>query len=304
MGTAPYAVALAAGMLAAFNPCGFALLPAYLGLLLGDGKAGVGRALAMSLAMTAGFVAVFGAFGAVVAPLAVAVEQHLPWVTVVIGVVLLGGGLWLAAGREIDLRLPGSRAGGAPGTSTLSMLGYGVAYAVASLSCTIGPFLAITSATFTQSGWLAGLSIFVTYGAGMGLVITVLAVAVVLARGAAVARLRAVLPYVGRLSGVLLLIAGAYVTYYGIYELRLFTGRGGPEDPVVDVAVGVQATIVRWIQAVPAWGWLVVLASLVALAVVLRRPLRKAPVDGRRALPDEQLVHPAVRPRAEEPPRG
>ena len=32
---APFALAFAAGTVAAFNPCGFALLPAYLGWFLG-----------------------------------------------------------------------------------------------------------------------------------------------------------------------------------------------------------------------------------------------------------------------------
>jgi cytochrome c biogenesis protein CcdA len=38
---APLGLAVAAGMLAAVNPCGFALLPAYLSLLIsGDGPRG------------------------------------------------------------------------------------------------------------------------------------------------------------------------------------------------------------------------------------------------------------------------
>ncbi|HEU4426559.1 MAG TPA: cytochrome c biogenesis protein CcdA, partial [Pilimelia sp.] len=70
----PLALALAAGMLAAVNPCGFALLPAYLSLLVagdepGGRGAAVGRALLSTAAMTAGFVAVFGTFGVLVTPL-------------------------------------------------------------------------------------------------------------------------------------------------------------------------------------------------------------------------------------------
>ena len=53
------ALALGAGMVAAINPCGFALLPAYLSLVvLGDGstsrRAAVGRALALTGALTLG----------------------------------------------------------------------------------------------------------------------------------------------------------------------------------------------------------------------------------------------------------
>ena len=271
---APYAVALAAGLVAAFNPCGFALLPAYLALVLGDqnGSSGaaVRRALGMSAAMTAGFVAVFGAFGLVVVPLALAVEQHLPWVTVVIGIALAGMGVWLAAGRQLTVSLPRMR-GGAPAATMLSMVGYGVAYAVASLSCTIGPFLALTSTTFTNVGLVAGVAIFVTYAIGMGLVIGVLAVAVALARGALVGQLRRVIPYVSRASGVLMIVAGAYVVYYGIYELRLFSGQTDGQDPVVGAAVEIQGIMARWVQAVDPWWWVFGLAVLVGVGELVRR---------------------------------
>ena len=39
------------------------------------------------------------------------------------------------------------------------MFGYGVGYAVASLSCTIGPFLAVTGAAFRRGPVLDGLMI-------------------------------------------------------------------------------------------------------------------------------------------------
>jgi len=273
---APYAVALAAGLVAAFNPCGFALLPAYLALVLGDRSpssgAAVRRALATSVAMTAGFVAVFGAFGLVVVPLALAVEQHLPWVTIVIGIALAGLGVWLATGRELLISMP--RVGGSPGASLRSMVGYGVAYAVASLSCTVGPFLALTSTTFTNVGVLAGVGIFVTFAVGMGLVVGVLAVAVALARGALVGRLRRALPYVGRASGVLLVLAGAYVAYYGVYELRLFSGQGGADDPVVGALGRVQGSVVRWVQSVDAWWWVAGLVVLLAASELARRSAR------------------------------
>jgi cytochrome c biogenesis protein CcdA len=61
------ALAFVAGMVAAFNPCGFAMLPAYLTLVIdpqsGGQLAAVGRALAATAAMALGFLAVFGSFG-------------------------------------------------------------------------------------------------------------------------------------------------------------------------------------------------------------------------------------------------
>ena len=288
MPDAPYALAVAAGMLAAANPCGFALLPAYVSLVVlgpdGEGAAGgpaaLRRALAMTAAMTGGFVAVFGVFGAVVTPLALAVEGYLPWVTVVIGLVLTGLGGWLLAGREVYVRLPRLRFAGVRATAW-SMAGYGAAYAVASLSCTVGPFLALTTATFRTGSPLAGVGVFVAYALGMGLVVGLVTVATALARDALVARVRRALPYVTRAGGALLVLAGLYVAYYGWYEIRVLSG-GGVEDPVVGAATRVQGALQRWLVDVGAGRLALLLALLVAAGLVLaagRRARRRAGAD-------------------------
>jgi cytochrome c-type biogenesis protein len=281
-------LALAAGMVAALNPCGFALLPAYLTLIVArggeDGRAAaVGRAATMTAAMTAGFVVVFGGFGLVVVPLALSVERFLPWATVVIGValVLLGG--WLLSGRELLLGTPRLRA--APSRSAWSMVGYGVAYALASLSCTVAPFLAVTTSAATAGGAGAGLAAFVAYGLGMGLVVGTLAVSVALARAGLVSRMRRLLPYVSRVSGALLVVAGLYVAYYGWYELRVYSG-GSAQDPVVDAAGQVQGSLARTVSGLGPGTVALVLLVLVALAVgatlLTRVARRRAAVSGGR----------------------
>ncbi|CAN5529147.1 cytochrome c biogenesis CcdA family protein [soil metagenome] len=242
------AFALAAGMAATVNPCGFALLPAYLSAFVGlddDGSGGragaVRRALTVSAALTTGFVLVFGLFGLIVTPLALRLESSLPWVTIVIGVGLAGLGVALLAGRQLVLTLPKLNRGGRDGTLP-SMFLFGVSYAVASLSCTIGPFLAVTTSTFRSDNWLAGLGVFMAYGVGMGVVITTLTVAVALAKSGVIQRVRGLIPKMNRIAGGLLVVAGAYVAYYGWYEIRVLAGASG--DPIVDRAIAVQ----NWLQ--------------------------------------------------------
>ena len=83
-------LAFGAGLVAALNPCGFALLPAYLTLVVRTERAGgltaVGRALAATVAMTLGFLAAFGTFGLLTVTIAATVERFLPYVTIVIGI--------------------------------------------------------------------------------------------------------------------------------------------------------------------------------------------------------------------------
>ena len=224
MPDAPWGLAVAAGMLAAVNPCGFALLPAYLSfLIVGDGPPGraaaVWRALIATAAMTSGFAVVFGAFGLVIAPVAGQIQRHLPWVTVAIGLILVAFGGWLAAGRS----LPGLRVAPTTGpqvTRTVtSMVIFGAAYAVASLSCTIGPFLAIVVASFRAGSLAAGVGLFVAYAAGMGIAVAAAALAVALAHRTMIVRWRRLAPTVSRLGGLLLLLAGGYVAYYGWWEI-------------------------------------------------------------------------------------
>jgi cytochrome c biogenesis protein CcdA len=260
-------LAFAAGLVAALNPCGFAMLPAYLALVVrGDDTsriAAVGRAFAATAAMAAGFVAVFGIFGLLTVSAASTVQRYLPYATIVIGIVLVALGIWLLVGRR--LAMPGWIERGArwaPSARLGSMFGYGVSYAVASLSCTIGPFLAVTGASLQGGTILRGVSVYLAYTAGITLVVGALAIATALAGSALADRLRRVLPLVNRVGGLLLVVVGLYVAYYGLYEVRLFEANGNPRDPVVLAAGRLQGLLAGWVHQHGGWPWLVLLVAL------------------------------------------
>ncbi|MDT0300652.1 cytochrome c biogenesis CcdA family protein [Streptomonospora wellingtoniae] len=284
----PFAIALAAGMLAVLNPCGFALLPGYVALLVAespDARTGrlpaLGRALATTTAMTGGFVAVFGLFALVATPLALSLERYLPWATVVIGAVLVALGVWLLSGGRFAV--PGLRTP-SPGRATRSLrwaAAYGTAYATASLSCTVAPFLAVTTTAATAGGATGAVGVFLAYTAGMALVVAVLTVAAALARDGIAARLRRVLPYVSRAGGALLVPAGAYVSYYGWFELRVLSGQAA-SDPVVSAATGVQSALVRALEQAGPVALLAVLAGLAAAAVAAAGLRRRSRADAGR----------------------
>jgi cytochrome c-type biogenesis protein len=274
---APYALALTAGLLAAVNPCGFALLPAYLSLLVvgdrvdasGAGRlAAVGRALVLTAAMTVGFVAVFGVFGLLAAPAADAVARNLPWLSVVVGLVLAGLGGWLLAGR--DLPAPTLKAGGGPAVTGRfwSMVAFGASYAVASLGCTVGPFLAVVASAFGTESVGAGVGLFVAYAAGMGLVVGIVALAVSLAKVSLVRGLRRAAPVISRVGGALLVVAGLYVAWYGGYELRVFSGAS-TTDPVIDGAGRIQSAISSWLGSLGPGALVVAFAVLLAATVTV-----------------------------------
>ena len=269
------ALAFGAGLVAALNPCGSAMLPAYLTLVVRGERTGepaaVARALATTAAMALGFLTVFGVFGVLTVSVASTVQRYLPYVTVVIGIGLLALGLWLLLGREFTVLVPnplGRSGRWAPTARIGSMFGYGISYAIASLSCTVGPFLAVTGASLRSGSILYGLFIYVAYAAGMTLVVGVLAVTVALARSALIDRMRRLLPYINRISGGLLVVVGLYVGYYGLYEIRLFEANGNPSDPVVAAVGRLEGVLASWVHQHGAWPWLLALLLLVLVAVV------------------------------------
>ena len=264
-----FSLALAAGMLAAANPCGFALLPAYLSLLVvGDDApsrpAAAARALVLTAAMTAGFAGVFGVFGLIVSPVAGSLQRHLPWFGVVVGLLLVGMGGWLLAGRQlpaIGLRL---RRGPAVTRSSPSMVLFGAAYALTSLTCTIGPFLAVVVSTVRAGSMVEGAGLFLAYAAGMGLVVGTAGLAVALARTSVLGRLRRAGPALSRAGGAVLLLAGAFVAYHGWYEVRLLDG-GVARDPIVEAGQAVQ----RWAATLLDHTGVAVLAAIFGLLLVV-----------------------------------
>jgi cytochrome c-type biogenesis protein len=272
----PFALAVTAGMVATVNPCGFALLPAYLSAFVGlqdrPGRlGGVGRAIAVSAVLTAGFVSVFGLLGMVFSGVLEQVQQYAPWFTIVFGVIVVGLGIYLLTGRELVLALPKLERGGADGT-LLSMYLFGVSYAIASLSCAIAPFLVVTSSASNADNFASRVLTFVLYGVGMGLVITVLTVALALARTSVVTRFRELMPVMNRIAGGLMVVTGAYVAYYGYYELRLLNYGGDEDDRVIDAALRIQTRLAELMPNTGNYGWYVAGAvAVIAIAVVWAR---------------------------------
>jgi cytochrome c-type biogenesis protein len=277
----PFALYLAMGMVATVNPCGFAMLPAYLSYFLGvervegaapdDARAGVGQALRVALAVSGGFLAVFAVAGTIVRTVDdTIVYENMPWVSIVIGLALLVLGVAMVAGFEWSARLPRLDRGGRS-RSAGSMFVFGVSYAVASVGCTLPLFLTAVAGTIERQSLADGIAVFLVYGLGMTIVLTALTVTIALARTSLVRLLRRSQEYVSRVSGGLVALAGAYVAYYGALELRRYRSPGAtPESGITDTVAGWSYDITEWVNDVGAVRIAVFLAvALAALAVGL-----------------------------------
>jgi cytochrome c-type biogenesis protein len=248
---APLALAFGAGMLATVNPCGFAMLPAYLGYFLGtdahdnDVQASIGRSLGVGLSVSAGFLVVFSVVGLAIYHLSASFDRWTPWATMVIGVVLVVLGIAMLRGFEPVVSLPKLERGGRERTGR-SMFVFGVSYAIASISCALPLFTGAVAGTFRRENLLSSLAVVVAYALGMTLVLLALTVTMGMARQSLVRWLRKALPYVTRVSGALLVVAGAYLAHYGWYERLVREGRAG-DSAAVDTVTGWSDSIARWV---------------------------------------------------------
>lgn len=218
---------LALGMVAAVNPCGFAMLPAYLSLYLGTEEGGfaersatrrVLRALVVGLVVSSGFVLLFGLVGIGVSSGGTVLISAMPALGVLVGEALVVFGLWMLLARRgpyaaVFGRLA-TRLGDPTKVGVRGFFVFGLAYGAASLGCTLPAFLAVVGSSLAAGGVVPGAGRFVGYGLGMASVLVTLTLALVFFKEGLIKRLRGALPYVQTASAVLLILAGAYVVFY------------------------------------------------------------------------------------------
>lgn len=229
---APLGFAFAAGLVAAVNPCGFAMLPAYMGLYLGQGAdddegnrfqarimaKAVGKAVIVGLTVTAGFVVLFGVVGTIIGLGARSVVADiLPYLGLSIGILLSLTGAWMLSGGKLYSGLAQRLATHMGDPGQVNVRGYfmfGLSYGTASLSCTLPIFLTVIGTTFAVSSIGTSFGQFLLYALGMGTVIMALTLGMALFKGAMVGALRKALPYVQPIGTWMMILAGTYIVFY------------------------------------------------------------------------------------------
>lgn len=272
-------VPFAAGLIAAFNPCGFAMLPTYLTYFLGleDEERSLAKSVIrgakVGLALTLGFVTVFGIFGVLLeivlgAGARSAVLEQIWILTGISGIFVLVLGVAMLRGFEPVINIPRLQLGS--GSREIgSMYLFGVSYGTVSLGCTFGPFIfaVSTNLTLADAPQFASIATFVAYGLGMGAVILFLTVALAAGRNGVARKMRSLLPKINLISGGLLVVAGIYLLSYAWFE----------RDPVnnsnfaVDQVEEWQAWLQNWVanSGAERIGLVLLLISVVAVGAAV-----------------------------------
>ena len=200
------------------------MLPAFVSYQLGERDSGydqlglaprLWRAIVLGVTVTLGFIVVFAGVGLVLAGGGRVILRAVPWAGLIVGLVLVVLGLAFLLGKVPFLQLQLATAG--QGAWTREVRGrfvFGIGYALASLGCTLPIFLAVLASSLTTEGAVSAGGAFIAYAAGMGLVLTAVAIAAVLVRGALARALRRAGRYLERASALLLMGAGGYLVVY------------------------------------------------------------------------------------------
>ncbi|MBH52183.1 MAG: hypothetical protein CL785_03400 [Chloroflexi bacterium] len=225
----PVIYAISAGMLALVNPCGAAMLPAYIGYQLIGSNAqipfywAITKGIINGSVSTLGFITIFGSVGIIIVSGGRLIINYIPIAGLITGIIIVFLSLWLIiSGQSLGIVMA-SRIGLDRGNNLVGVFLFGIAYAIVSLSCALPIFLVVVVSVMANIGMIEGLGMFISYSFGMGLALIFITIISILSRKTAQEFVRIVLPYVNSAGKILLLGAGLYIIYYWTL------GTGGKE---------------------------------------------------------------------------
>jgi cytochrome c-type biogenesis protein len=274
---ARFATSFSAGLLAAVNPCGFVLLPTYLIYFLGmenlrpgAERSTVRRSLTVSLAVSGGFMLVFVVIGALYKWATTWFLDKSQWISLGIGLALIVLGVAMIFGFRLPFTTPKLDVGKRDRT-VRSMFVFGIAYAVASIGCTLPLFGSVVLGTVTTDGVLRGVVAIGFYGIGMGLIVTGLTVSLAMANTALLTLLRKGMVVFEYAAGVFVLLGGVYLSWYWYNSIRDRT-----DDRVITKATSWQESLATFISrnqtAVVVLACAVIGGAILAAFVLRRQP--------------------------------
>ncbi|MFQ6080714.1 MAG: cytochrome c biogenesis CcdA family protein [Candidatus Bathyarchaeia archaeon] len=201
----------AAGASALLSPCGFPMLPGYISYYMGS-KASLGKAVPSGVACTLGLVTVFSIIGAMASILGSLINPYIPLLELVAGLatIVLGVSMLIEIKFptfSLPLRAPKRR-------GFIGLFLYGAVYGLATLGCSAPIFFAILFWAIAGGGVLTGIITFMIYAMGMGLPLILTTILLAMAKEMTLKRMVKMLPWLQRISGIILIIIGVYLIYF------------------------------------------------------------------------------------------
>ena len=178
----------------------------------------------------------------------------------------------MTAGKRLDFAFPKFERG-TGGKDLRNLFLFGVSYAVASISCALPTFIVVVSTSVT--GFTAGIIAFLFYAAGMTITLLALTMSLALARSSFLEKVRSMVRFIDRASGILMLLAGIYLVVFWLIERT-----GSSSNFLVTSVEGWSSTLSTAIGEIGGVRTGVLLTVIIALGLIvwLLQP-NKSPIE-------------------------
>lgn len=267
-----FAYSFILGVMAAVNPCGFILLPTYLLYYLGtelnreneSPAVTLRRGLGVGIAVSSGFIGLFLIVGIISRAFTNVIRDNAKYAALVIGIGLIGMGIAMFRGWKPPVTQPNMTM--QKQRTWRNMFLFGIAYAVASIGCTIGLLVSVILGSVGRHGFISGVLSIALYGLGMGLLVTSLTVALAFARFGMVSNLKKSFPIFDKVSAIAVTLTGMYLAWYWFGAI---TNRGS--DGVIGRVERLQTNVATFLQDTGAYLLAIVFIAIIATAMIVIR---------------------------------
>ena len=221
-----------AGVLAAINPCGIVMLPAYLSLYVYSNSDDndittskkIRNSLNIILFVGVGFVALFSLSAIIVSLSSELIGDLIPFLSILLSMLILYFGIGELKGEQIfssKISSLSSKIGNPKNTNPIGFILFGVSYGLASVGCALPIFISVvTKSINAQSNQRIFLD-FISYSLGMLSVIAILTAATFISINSTKKLNNFFRKWSYLVFGIFLTFAGIFMLSYWIYDLRL-----------------------------------------------------------------------------------
>lgn len=213
-----YTFSFLQGVMAFFAPCAVALLPGYIVAFISRNSenaklsARLTRGMKLAALSISGILLIYAVAGVLIVTAAHILKAYMMWVTIGMGVVLILIGVMMAAGKSFSFTLNVNHA--SPGSETAEAFTFGIAYAIGALGCLFPLFLVVATQAMAAPSALTGAGYIAAYFAGISIMMIVAILGSAITKEKLMKLLRRILPYMEKVTGWILILAGGYVIYY------------------------------------------------------------------------------------------
>lgn len=217
MATPEIPLVMGAGVITLLSPCGYALIPAYIGYSVAHGVS-PRRALTRSALASAGIILVYALMSGLILLARETVRASIPHLALLSGIIIATMGVL----KTSPLTLPSI----APvktfkPSGDASFLLFGVGYGLGASGCNLPIFISVVIYA-TLASEAGPLGIMLAYAAGVITPLIIVGTLASLLGQALVRKLGILTHHLHRISGIILIAAGIYMLYYYVAAYPLY----------------------------------------------------------------------------------